>query len=327
MQKNLYSRWFVFFLFLNLLYLTSPLLAGESSVYDGSSFSEVWQALQKTADEEDLPASRVSRPLDLIGGAIWSAAKRTLNYKFDLFSDTTNFPARRKLVHPFGICFAGNWTIDKASKYTGLFSEGVSTTIIIRASEALGYVKKKHKRAFGFAGKIFPNTDYDSENIDLTSEKVQTADFFTVDDLGGTAIEQFFSSTFINEPPISISLRLAPNVLAVGVLTAQAFSSADSHAGIRPLYPLSESGLEDKDEAVTPSHMRIIGGDFERISEYQDFREESRLENYKKKIVLTIEVREKPKAKWQKIGEISLFRDVISKACDQNLHFHHPKWK
>lgn len=96
---------------------------------------------------------------------------------------------------------------------------------------------------------------------------------------------------------------------------------------MRQLYPLSEVGMENPEEAVTPVHMRIVGDDFSVKKPQADFRMESKLSNYDKPVVMQIEVRHHAGDEFERIGEISLREDTISTACDEALHFHHPKWR
>jgi hypothetical protein len=307
-----------------LVGMVSHSAAFAADPYAGSTVTHVWNALQPTPGETT-PTAVVGRLRDFIGRSISADAKQTLDKKFDLFTPDGIAP-RRKLAHPHGICFKGTWKIDTKSEFTGVFELGTEVPIIGRASEAMGYVNKGNTRAFGFAGKIFPGVDSANQK-ELDEKAAKTADFFTVDDLGGTKIDEYFRSSFTNEPPVSIGLTTSPNVLALGAVFAKTFRSADKQPGVRQLYPLSESGLANADDAVTPQHIRIVGGDFGRKQEEKDFRQESKLSNYENPVVLKIEVRKDEKGAFMPIGEIALKEDVISVACDEALHFHHPRWK
>ncbi len=110
-------------------------------------------------------------------------------------------------------------------------------------------------------GKISPGVNRD-HFATTASEKVETLDFFVVDDLGGTNISTMFASSFTNEPPISIGIKSAPSAMAVGLVAAKVFGRADSQPGVRQLYHLAEQGLADKDAAVYPFAYSSDGGDY-----------------------------------------------------------------
>ncbi len=61
----------------------------------------------------------------------------------------------------------------------------------------------------------------------------------------------------------------------------------------------------------------------------EDFRDELKIISGKK-LVFNIFVASKiidDKKDWLLIGDITFDTSVVSKPCDKQLHFHHPKWR
>src|SRR5205807_8505365 len=78
-----------------------------------------------------------------------------------LFNDTSTTDIYTLSLHdalPIS-CFAGNWEITQDSPYSGFFRKGSQALMIGRLSAASPVTSRGEKRAFGFAGKIFPTTD------------------------------------------------------------------------------------------------------------------------------------------------------------------------
>lgn len=240
------------------------------------------------------------------------AANRTLSSESDIL------PRFQKLVHPVGICFAGTWSITEQNPYTGYFAPGSRGLIIVRASEALGSPNAGDYRSFGFAGKIFPT-------MDETASVAKTANFFTVDDLGGTMADSFFDEMKTNEPETSFHLsHLA--ILSTITEVARTFSRADSNPNIRQVYPISELGLTSPAVARTPHWMAISAETTERVAA-SDFRDELRLDNYSDGLSFGIYVADQGQGDWRRIGNIKLDREALSDGCDHRLHFPHPRSK
>ncbi len=279
------------------------------------SFNDIWTEVQQDPYTA-LPSYSISRGSFTKDGEniLERDAKRTLSNDSDLL------PRFQKLVHPLGICFAGTWTIDQDSEYTGYFANGSRGLIIVRASEAIGQPLVGDYRSFGIAGKIFPTDNPDDPT------PYQTANFFTVDDLGGTKAKSFFDLLKSNEPDASIRLsRLG--LLSTLATIAKAFSRADSHAGIRQVYPIAELGLDDPSTAVTPHWLSLRAENTERNGA-KDFRDELRLRNFADGIRLGIYVAKSgDKPAWQRLGSIHLTEEALTDSCDHRLHFMHPKTK
>lgn len=280
-----------------------------------ASFGEVWSEVQKGAYRK-LPSYSISRGSFFDGDTniLERDANRTHTVNDDLL------PRFQKLVHPLGICFAGTWTITEDNHYSGYFAPGSKGLIIVRASEAIGQPLDGDFRSFGIAGKIFPTDDVN----DPTPYK--TANFFTVDDLGGAKSKSFFDLVKTNEPETSIHLsRLG--LLATLTTIAKTFSRVDKNPGLRQVYPVAELGLDNPADAVTPHWFALRAENSERNGA-KDFRNELRLENLDDGIRLGIYVSDFGDApKWKHIGQIHLTEQALTDSCDHRLHFAHPKAK
>lgn len=298
-----------------LLALGFTLLNQNATQAQASTFEQVWNSTQEGAYRV-LPEHPVTTSSFVTSGInlLKQSADRTLNTSNDVM------PRFQKLVHPVGICFSGIWKITERSRYTGYFSEGSQALIIVRASEALGQPEKGDYRSFGFAGKLFPTTDR-KENL-----SIRTANFFTVDDLGGTMADSFLELPKLNEPKTSFHVS---SVFSLPMLTTiiKAFSSADNNPGIRPLYPIAELGLKDPRKAIAPHWMMIQSIGNSTFSETpEDFRNELRLSRFPDhKLTFRILVSEKGDSQWLPLGMIELNEEALSEGCDHRLHFAHPK--
>jgi hypothetical protein len=280
-----------------------------------STFEEVWTATQE-GRYLSLPQHPVTNASFFAAGVnrLKNSVDRTLNNQADVL------PYFQKLLHPIGICYAGTWSITEKNPYTGYFAEGSEGLIIARASEALGQPFRGDYRSFGLAGKIFPTTDRNDK------QSYKTANFFTVDDLGGTLSKSFLELPKLNEPALSFHLN---NLLHFSMFTTvfKTFSAADKNPAIRPVYPIAELGLDDPSSAVVPHWMMIQAVAAPTFSNPpKDFRNELRLHRFPgNKLKFNILVAEKGSQKWLSIGNIELTEDVVSEGCDHRLHFAHPK--
>ncbi len=304
----------------SLLLSTSAAFADTS--YQGSRFSDVWG--QVSSDPyEALPQDEVSFKRFFSGftDLLLQNSKRTLDDRSDLL------PRFDKLLHPNGVCLKGTWNMTEPSPYTGAFKAGTSSLIIIRASTALSNTKSNQNRAFGIAGKIYPTLD------EQHSEPLKTANFFTIEDLGGKRRKYFLDSVNGND-----IIKITPSVTAFfkgleGALVLKDFLAADQSnpqtALIRELYPISELGLAAGEKAVTPIWMKIeAAADMPRIDE-DDFRDELNVKNYPQGLRLDISVASKGSRlgskEWQKVGYMEFNESITSESCDHRLHFSHPR--
>jgi hypothetical protein len=292
------------------------------TTYEGSFFSDVWG--QVAADPYvTLPEDEVKLAKFFSGltDLMLENSKRTLSDQSDLL------PYFDKLVHPNGICLKGTWNITEDNPYTGAFRVGTQSKMIARASTALSNTRADQNRAFGFAGKIFPTAD------EFHSEPLKTANFFTIENLGGTRKRHYMDSVNTND-----IILVAPSLTAFfksleGLLIARDFPLADGSnlqtALIRELYPISELGLRDGETAVTPIWLKIDAAkDMPRIDEL-DFRDELNKSYYPNGLRFNISVASKGSRfgfkAWQTIGFIDVEETVVSESCDHRLHFSHPR--
>jgi hypothetical protein len=294
-----------------------------AQAYVGSSFDQVWG--QVASDPyADLPHAQVTLAsfYGFLVDHLLAASRRTLADHRDLL------PYFQKLLHPNGICFAGEWVITEANPYSGYFRPGSRGLIVVRASTALSETERGQYRAFGFAGKIFPTLD--------PGQVVKTANFFTIENLGGTLRDYFLDAENTND---IINIAPTPVVVAnAGVAAAVTtdFNLADPHfdptlVALRQLYPISELGERDPGAVRSPTWMMITGSaDVPRVLA-DDFRDELRVANYPGGLRFDILVSDQgtrvgPKV-WTRIGYIALDEDALSESCDHRLHFTHPRFK
>ncbi len=280
------------------------------------SFQEVWN--QVSSDPlTTLPQDEISfgKLFKWSKNIILENAKRTLNERADILEPFD------KLAHPNGICLKGVWEIHTKNPYSGYFKKSSKALIIARASSAMSKTRRGEIRAFGLAGKLFPTMN------PLLINQESTANFFVIDDLGGTDAEHYTDVAMTNEPTVTTTSEVLKNIL-YALKVAKAFSSADTNSGIRQLYEVSELGESNKRHIVTPKWIKIEAKKGQTI-EAEDFRDEL-LIHKNKKITFNISVASQiknDKKEWKIIGTITFDTSIVSNSCDHQLHFHHPKWR
>lgn len=279
-----------------------------------TSFNEVWNQI-KSDPLMVLPQNKVSFFKLYSDGEdrISKDATRTLNNRADILKPF------EKLAHPNGICLKGIWEIDSQNIYSGYFKKGSKALIIARASTAMSNTKSGNTRAFGFAGKLFGTMNPDEQNT------VPSANFFLIDDLGGTDALHYTDVVLTNEPPVSFTYEALKNIL-YAIKVSSAFSNADKHPGIRQVYEIAE--LRESQNIISPKWMKIEASDNKRVDK-EDFRDELKIKEGNE-LVFNISVANKiidEKKQWQKIGTIKLDSSIVSNSCDHRLHFHHAKWR
>jgi hypothetical protein len=299
-----------------------PSLASAETAYEGSLFRDVWGQVSSDPYAE-LPQQevKISKFFAGLRDLMLESSKRTLSDQSDVL------PYFEKLVHPNGICMKAAWTITEPSPYTGAFRQGTNNLMIVRASTALTNTRSNQNRAFGIAGKIYPTSD------EFHDSPLKTANFFTIENLGGTRKKYFMDSVNTND-----IIQINPSFTAFmksleGLAVARAFPLAEGSnlqtALIRELYPISELGLKAGEKAVTPIWMKIEAAEgMPRVDE-DDFRDELNLANYPQGLRFSISVASKGSRfgskDWQKIGYIEVQETVASDSCDHRLHFAHPR--
>lgn len=281
-----------------------------------NSFQDIWNQVSSDPYNK-LPQDKVSfwKLFSWDRDIILESSQRTLRNHADILEPF------EKLAHPNGICFKGIWEIDTNNRYSGYFKNDTKALIIARASSALSNTRRGETRAFGFAGKIFPTMN----PLDINDEN--SANFFLIDDLGGTDAEYYTDVLLTNEPKVTITMEVLKNLLYVMKLTS-AFTNADENPGIRQVYEISHLGEDNNTNIITPRWMKIEAEKGQRV-DADDFRDELKIID-EKELIFNIFVASKiidNKKDWQKIGTITFDSSVVSKSCDHQLHFHHPKWR
>lgn len=307
---------FISTLFLVLACSSSPPVVQKSySASKTNQFEAVWEQI-KSDPVTKLPQVKVSyRKLVAQGkNVILSDAKRTLNSHSDIL------PFFEKLAHPNGVCFKGVWNITTPNKYSGYFKQNTKALIIVRASSALSNTKSGQLRSFGFAGKIFPTMDPLKANVE------STANFFLIDDLGGTRAKHYTDVTLTNSPTVTITSEVLTSLLYATKL-ARTFSQSDKNPKIRQVYEISQLGNKDNGSVITPQWMKVKALPGQAVNK-SDFRNELSINsnNLVFRIFVASEI-VSGKKNWLDIGLITLDSSVISESCDHRLHFHHPKWR
>ncbi len=293
---------------------SSKMKNSEVSLEYKTSFNEVWNQI-RSEPLEKFPQNEVSffKLFSDDGDKISKDAQRTMDERSDILKPF------EKLAHPNGICFKGIWEIEAETKYSGYFKQGSKALIIARASTAMSNTKSGSTRAFGFAGKLFPTMNPNEQNTE------PSANFFLIDDLGGTDASHYTDVVLSNEPSVSFTYEVFTH-LFYALKVSSAFSNVDKHPGIRQVYEVSSLG--EKSPVITPKWMKIEAKERKKV-DAKDFREELSIKEGET-LVFNVSVANEmvdEKKLWQKIGTIRLDSSVVSNACDHRLHFHHAKWR
>jgi len=280
-------------------------------------FQAVWNEVVSDS-LTTLPQDTVSysKLFDGVIDLISKNAERTLHNQEDIIEPFN------KLAHPNGVCLSGIWKIDTQNPYSGQFKNGSESLVIARASTAMSETKRGETRAFGMAVKLFGTTD--KEEILSNS----TANFFVIDDLGGTDAQYYTDVALTNEPAVSITGSVVSYILYAAKV-ASAFRDADENSGIRQLYELSYLGESNSSTIITPKWIKIEAEQNQTTFGVADFRDEFKLSNGENLVFNISVANEEIKSikQWQKIGTITFDNSVISTTCDHRLHFHHPLWR
>ncbi len=280
------------------------------------SFQDVWDIVSSNPLDK-LPQNNISyRKLTTsTEDTILKNAQRTLLDHADILDPFD------KLAHPNGICFKGIWSIDNSNIYSGYFKKDTKALIIARASTALSNTTSDSNRAFGFAGKIFPTMDPNKIN------KQNSANFFLIDDLGGTDAKHYTDVVLTNEPEVSFTFEVLKNLL-YAIKVAYTFNKVDNHSSIRQLYEISQLGEDNNKDIITPKWMKLEAKNSKKV-DAKDFRDELKIID-NDSLVFNIFVANNiinDNKNWKQIGTITLDSSIISNSCDHKLHFHHPRYK
>ncbi len=282
---------------------------------------KIWATPYTTLPQYKVSAKRFGSKKKNSANHLYTAATRTLNDTRSWLTEATE----PKLFNANGICFKGTWLINQETPYNGAFQKGTHVNVIARASVALSGTKQKDKRSFGIAIKVFGKNNQQSANA------------FTMHSLAGTKTNAVLNLTLDNEP----ALKGVPPLSKIRTLLRidKDLKRADKDTGTqhpkvnyRPLHTLAH--LDTTDTSVLNTHaptwMRLTPITKPNINRSNDFREELTLNAEQPNIEYRIDaatgdVGKKKHAQWKEIGLLVLNDSVISKGCDVNLHFTHPK--
>lgn len=247
-----------------------------------------------------------------------SDARRTLSSSQDLFDQQRD----QKLLQANGICFSGEWVIDKQSDFSGLFKQSTRVPIIVRASTTFNGTDQNQRRSLGLAVKLLPENLGSSPSLNV----------FALHSVGGVKTKHLLDLSLDNEPPLGRIPRFQDIPTALKLKSE--LLKADKEAGseqpsvtFRSVTPLAEY---KEDNVISPRWLRFSAANKSRVDK-QDFRDELRVEHYpNKQLIYRIEVAKKNKnkksnAEWHSIGQLVLDQSITSKVCDTQLHFAHVK--
>lgn len=306
--------------------LCTSSLTAQSKPADANQKPDRYQRLKNAvfADPYDnLPYYKVNKTLfkSKKKGAesrLLNDARRTLSSSQDFLDQQRD----QKLLQANGICFAGEWVIDKDTDFSGLFRQTTRLPVIARASTTFSGTKQNQRRSLGLAVKLLPNDLGSSPSLNV----------FALHSVGGVKTKHLLDLSLDNEPPLGRIPRFQDIPTALKLKSE--LLKADKEAGseqpsvtFRTVAPLAEYKEEN---AISPRWLRFSSANNIRIDK-QDFRDELRVEHYpNQQLIYKIEVathakKKKSKAQWQSIGQLVLNESVTSKACDTQLHFAHAK--
>jgi hypothetical protein len=297
------------------------------NAYSGSSWNTVYSAVftqpYPVLPHYEIVAHNFGASGDRDENRLRAAALRTLTVKDDLYA----FPGGQKLLQANGICFAGDWSIDRETSYTGAFAPGTRFPLIARASVALGGTGYDDKRAFALAVKLFPAPDRET--------RVHTLNFFVMESLAGKRRQYFLESILDNAPdfgglPALGEWRLALRVQNDLKAADRELSPAGPDLAFRPVDHLAYIPGVTEGIARGPKWLRLRIAADTPLNRMKDFRDELDLNAYPDhRLVWEVEVaathaRGKSRAEWRRIGTVILRESIASKPCDARLHFSHP---
>ena len=275
----------------------------------------------------------------LLRGMFRKATERAVDSKADLRwgPDRKGF---RRLLHPNGVCLAGEWRITAPTEYSGYFATGSVALAIGRYSTCCTETRRGHTRSLALVGKLFPTTDREH------TAPLRTANFITQEDIGG-AYTRFINDAELRNAPDTTVLRRGGGV-PILLLTGFTFGRVDKQPSIRQLYAIAELGKPAESPTRAPEFMRlIVHPDQPRIAgDDLDFRDEILAQIFdrgdalpKRTLTFNIEVTDEGRttgtalrqrrtfANWRHIGHLTFDNAVASWNGDSVIHFNHPTWR
>lgn len=328
--------------------------------YAGSTFDEVRRAIFANpyyrvwgaAGEPPLPIYDVTLRRAVMGmlpgGMPWrfqQAANRTVESRADLRwgDDQRGF---RRILHPNGVCLTGTWEIDAGAPtgYTGHFAAGSRALLVARYSVCCTETRRGRNRSLSMVGKLFPTTDPSHTN------RLQTANFITQEDLGGSQSFDIGQLELRNAPDTTPLRRGAG--LPIFMLTGIVLLRADKEPTIRQLYEIAELGKPADQPTRAPEFMRLLTSTAPASSANRppdnpdlDFRDEVLGRIYdrgnpapQRALIFHIDVSDQGTTHgrvvqrrtitgWKRIGRLVFREAVASYNGDFVIHFHHAPWR
>ncbi len=300
---------------------------------EGISFNEVLAVLRtQRYDPAHLPLKAASLA-DIRSPQMLKDAGRTLDSTADLL------PPFRRLLHPNGICLAGEWVIEKDNLYSGLFKAGTHFPLIARISPATDNVAphKGHPISIGLVGKVFPNHNPD--------RPVNTANFITQTDIGGIIAarsKMLYAGLVMTNAPDTTAIHRGLGVPAFAAL-GRVLDQVDVRKLERQLYPLAEAN-KSGEPTRTPAYMKLtLNSSLETSGpgRGQDIRLEI-WEQLQRRAPLLYDITlsdeghtegpdflRKAIVKWDTtpVGKLVFTEAILSEPCDDQIHFRHPPWR
>jgi hypothetical protein len=326
----------------------------EDQAYRGSRFHDVREALFSNRyqhvwggpDQPPLPMYEVTLHSVLqgalrlgIGSFFQQASERAVDSGADLRwgVDRRGF---RRLVHPNGICLTGRWEITEQTPYSGYFAQGSRALLVGRYSTCCAETRRGHVRSLSLVGKLFPTVDPEH------AEPLQTANFFTQQDIGGEVTDYVNDAELRNAPNTTVLRRGAGfgTLLVSGLV----FARVDKEPTIRQLYQIAELGKPPTVPTRAPTFMRLLMSETQQRIEGAslDFRDEIMAQIFdrgdpipKRTLTFHLEVtengatfgtklRERRKfSNWRRIGRLIFDDAAASYNGDCVIHFNHPTWR
>ncbi|HTV34010.1 MAG TPA: hypothetical protein VME69_13075 [Methylocella sp.] len=326
----------------------------EDRLYNGSRFRDVREAIfanpyQKiwgAAGEPPLPHYEVTLSSVLRGLVSFGrdylfkkASERAVDSHADLRfgPDQKGF---RRLIHPNGVCLAGLWEIAEETAYSGYFKKGSKALAIGRYSTCCANTNRGETRSLSLVGKLFPTTDPGH------TEPLDTASFFTQEDIGGEDTEYINDAVLCNAPNVTPWRRGKglPVILVEGIV----FTLVDKKSTMRQLHPIAELGKPEGEATRAPTFMRLLvaSGQQRIAGAGLDFRDEILGQIFdkgdpapKRRLIFHIEVTDDGTTldilgfvrrrfkNWRRIGTLTFDDAVASYNGDFVIHFNHPGWR
>jgi hypothetical protein len=189
-------------------------------------------------------------------------------------------------------------------------------------------------------GKLFPTVDPEH------AEPLQTANFFTQQDIGGEATDYVNDAELRNAPNTTVLRRGAGfgTLLVSGLV----FARVDREPTIRQLYQIAELGKPLTEPTRAPTFMRLLMSETQQRIEGTslDFRDEIMPQIFdkgdptpKRTLTFHLEVTEdgvtfgtklrerRMFSNWRRIGRLIFDNAAASYNGDWVIHFNHPTWR